>query len=172
MHCHSTYIHQKKFLEKGSSVHDIDINENQLMSKLPCEVNDCKKPRLLFYMPYVRCILIGYLNLIYCYLKPLTSDTLSNCLWGVLESLKKKEVIQKCTSNPYNVKLLIFLFVQVSVVLTWNDNTIPDVLYPGIKLYVDHLHVHSLPYPINMNYRAVHVYEEFFEKLTNQYGFI
>lgn len=61
MHYHLTYIQQQKILEKGPSVHDIDINENQLMSKLPCEVNDCNKPHLLFYMPYVRCILIGYL---------------------------------------------------------------------------------------------------------------
>ena len=161
----------KKNLEKGPSVHDIDINENQLMSKLPCEVNDCNKPYLLFYMPYVRCILIGYLNLIYCYLKPLTSDTLSNCLRGSFGVFKKERGYSKMYFQFLQCETVIFLFVQVSVkiVLTWNDNTIPDVLYPGIMVYVDHLHVHSLPYPINMNYRAVYVYEEFFEKLTNQY---
>ena len=108
MHCHSTFIHQKKFFEKGPSVHDIDINQNQLMSKLPCEVNDCNKPYLLFYMPYVRCILIGYLNLIYGYLKPLTVDTLSNCLRGRSFGVFKKErdYSKMYTSNLYNVKLL------------------------------------------------------------------
>ena len=63
---------------------------------------------------------------------------------------------------------VIFLFVQVSVVLTWNDNTRPYVLYPGIMVYVDHLHVHFLLTWIII----IELYEEFLEKLTNQFGFI
>ena len=143
IHCHSTFIHQKKFLEKGPSVHNIDINQNQLMSKLPCEVNDCNKPYLLFYMPYGRCILIGYLNLIYCYLNPLTIDTLSNCLRGRSFGVFKKERgYSKMYFQSLQCETVIFLFDKVSIVPTWNDNTIPDVLYPGIMVYVDHLHVH------------------------------